>query len=197
MQWWIYKCNVAVWGNWDNYFNGPSSERARQGRFRHCKNSSRATWRSRIKRIEMNWSALRGSNRFASGGQFLELHLQEVERIGTTVRPLKRNPKIAAIEALTSVARRTLHPMKASEAHTLRVPSANSVTSVPNPSATLSSERLTGKSPDRWPAVARGPQASWSVASAIRRCRPRWTLDTTLPPILSTQQAGSRPVSFH
>jgi hypothetical protein len=47
------------------------------------------------------------------------LFLKPLERIGTRVRPLKADPKIASIDALKAKARTTLYAMTDQEAQTL------------------------------------------------------------------------------
>jgi len=125
MAWWIYKCNAnrkphqVVWGDWDDFFDDPRIE---WGSTQRIPALAKLSPGDMVIAYQTDRNELVGVTKvkpFRKRGRYLDLYLEPIEEIRARVRPLKADPKIAAIPALMSRARTTLYPMSASEAQTL------------------------------------------------------------------------------
>lgn len=119
MAWWIYKCNANVWGNWDHFFRNPTTH---WGTTQEIAQLADLAPGDMVIAYQTDRNELVGVAKvkpFRKRGPYLELHLESIEEVRTKVRPLKATSEIAAIPALTSRARRTLHGMTPAEAKVL------------------------------------------------------------------------------
>ncbi len=121
MSWWIYKCNSkrkprhVVRGDWNDYFDDPAIEWGSTRRIPQLKDLSQGDM---VIAYQTDRKELVGVVKVRKA-PVPHLFLKPVEEIRAKVRPLKANPKVAAIGALMSKARKTLYPMRAAEAQTL------------------------------------------------------------------------------
>lgn len=119
MAWWIYKYNAAVWGDWDHFFNNPLTH---WGTTEDIPQLESLTAGDMVIAYQTDRNELVGVAKvkpFRKRDGHFELHLKPIEEIRSKVRPLKVDPKIAAIPALMSRARKTLHEMTHAEANVL------------------------------------------------------------------------------
>lgn len=117
MAWWIYKCNSKNKqhrGDWDYYFEHPKSS---WGATADISQLTDLAVKDFVIAYQTDRNELVGLTKVRSIQR--KLYLDPIEEIRVKVRPLKVDPKIDAIEALTSAARKTLHELTPTQARLL------------------------------------------------------------------------------
>ena len=125
-NYWIYKCNSrqhpnqVAFGDWNDFFQlGRASE---WGSTEWVQELRKAQPGDTIIAYQTNRNELVGLAKVKAlrpRGKFLELILSPIRKIGAKVRPLKLNPKIAAIPALQPGPVQTLYKITAQDAKLL------------------------------------------------------------------------------
>jgi len=116
MAWWIYKCNAKKWrgkGDWNEF-----DPKVNWGSTRLKTQLKDLAPGDKVIAYQTDRNELVGVTKVKEfRGPYL--YLEPLEEIRAKVRPLKADPKVDAIPALTRHARTTLFSMSAAEAQTL------------------------------------------------------------------------------
>lgn len=123
MNWWVYKCNSKglpyqnAWGDWDDFFNDPNE---------HWGSSDWVPALEELEKGDMIIAYQTDRNELVGIAQVRQpcdydtyLYLDPIEIIGVKVKPLKSDPKVAAIPAFKPGPIKTIYDISETDAKRL------------------------------------------------------------------------------